>query len=109
MVGNIRYCIVLLIDDVSVASKIGYSHQLLRSEKCKLAAQIINAIKIGFWQPVLCEVNDAENDLQTEELNIHQFAKKIRALQTVLEAKQEEFVDDAKSLYEEHEISFEPP
>ncbi|GFV66054.1 uncharacterized protein TNCV_1440611 [Trichonephila clavipes] len=39
--------------------------------------------------------------------------KKIRALQTVLEAKREEFVDDAliyaKGLYEELEISFEPP
>ncbi|GFY01102.1 uncharacterized protein TNCV_5075691 [Trichonephila clavipes] len=45
-------------------------------------------------------------------LNIHQCAKKIRALQTVLEAKREEFVDDtllyAKSLCEEFEISFEP-
>ncbi|GFV65737.1 uncharacterized protein TNCV_4153731 [Trichonephila clavipes] len=50
---------------------------------------------IGFWQPVLCEVNDAHNYLQTEGLNIHQWAKKIRALQTVLEVKRDEFVDDA--------------
>ncbi|PRD19489.1 UNVERIFIED_CONTAM: hypothetical protein NCL1_57192 [Trichonephila clavipes] len=46
-------------------------------------------------------------------LSIHQCAKKIRAAQTVLEAKREEFVDDAliytKSLCEELEISFEPP
>ncbi|GFW60770.1 uncharacterized protein TNCV_571151 [Trichonephila clavipes] len=37
----------------------------------------------------------------------------MRALQTVLEAKREEFMDDAlmyaKSLCEELEISFEPP
>ncbi|GFX63606.1 uncharacterized protein TNCV_2005351 [Trichonephila clavipes] len=49
----------------------------------------------------------------TEGLNIHQCAQKIRALQTVLEAKQDEFMDDAlmyaKSLCEELEISFEPP
>ncbi|GFV40836.1 uncharacterized protein TNCV_4390971 [Trichonephila clavipes] len=68
---------------------------------------------LGFWQPVLCEVNDAQNYLQTEGLNIHQCAKKIHALQTALEAKREEFVDDilvyAKGLGEEHEISFEPP
>ncbi|GFV61122.1 hypothetical protein TNCV_2099971 [Trichonephila clavipes] len=47
-----------------------------------------------------------------EGLNIHQCAQKIRALQTVLEAKREEFMDDAlicaKSLCEELEISFEP-
>ncbi|GFS61622.1 uncharacterized protein TNCV_4312821 [Trichonephila clavipes] len=67
----------------------------------------------GFWQPVLCEANDAQNYLQTEGLNIHQCAQKVRALQTVLEAKRKEFVDDvliyAKSLCEELEISFEPP
>ncbi|GFW96108.1 uncharacterized protein TNCV_958211 [Trichonephila clavipes] len=61
---------------------------------------------------VLCEV-DAENYLQTEGLNIHQCAKKIRALLTVSEVKREEFVDDAlicaKSLREELEISFELP
>ncbi|GFV54589.1 uncharacterized protein TNCV_955701 [Trichonephila clavipes] len=43
--------------------------------------------------------------------NIHKCVKKIRALQTVLEAKQEEFVDDsliyAKSLCEKLDISFE--
>ncbi|GFW11094.1 uncharacterized protein TNCV_4783041 [Trichonephila clavipes] len=49
---------------------------------------------LGFWQPVLCEVNDAQNCLQTEGLNIHQCAQKIRALQTVLEAKRGEFLDD---------------
>ncbi|GFX51574.1 uncharacterized protein TNCV_5012781 [Trichonephila clavipes] len=46
-------------------------------------------------------------------LNIHQCAQKIRALQIVLEAKQEEFVDDAliyaKSLCEELQTPFEPP
>ncbi|GFS62195.1 uncharacterized protein TNCV_477211 [Trichonephila clavipes] len=67
---------------------------------------------LDFWQPVLCEVNDAQNYLETEGLNIHQCAKK-RVLQTVLEGKREEFVDDAllytKSLCEELEISFEPP
>ncbi|GFT17706.1 uncharacterized protein TNCV_2588051 [Trichonephila clavipes] len=59
------------------------------------------------------EVNDAQNYLQTEGLSIHQCAKKIRALQSVLEAKREEFVYDAliyaKSLCEELEISFGPP
>ncbi|GFU75381.1 uncharacterized protein TNCV_2941361 [Trichonephila clavipes] len=50
---------------------------------------------LGFWQPLLCEINDAQNCLQTEGLNIHQRAKKISALQTVLEAKREELVDDA--------------
>ncbi|GFY34876.1 uncharacterized protein TNCV_154491 [Trichonephila clavipes] len=64
-------------------------------------------------QPALCEVNDAQNYLQTEGLNIHQCAKKIRVLQIVLEAKRKEFVDDAliyaKSLREELEISLEPP
>ncbi|GFX40037.1 uncharacterized protein TNCV_2273201 [Trichonephila clavipes] len=68
---------------------------------------------LDFWQPVLCEVNDAQNYLQTVGLNIHQCVKKTRALQTVLEAKREEFVDDAliytKSLFEELEISFESP
>ncbi|PRD19887.1 UNVERIFIED_CONTAM: hypothetical protein NCL1_56141 [Trichonephila clavipes] len=68
---------------------------------------------LGFWQTVLCEVNDAQNCLQTERLNIHQCAKKIRAFRTVLEAKREEFVDNAliyaKSLCEELEISSEPP
>ncbi|GFX63156.1 kinesin-like protein [Trichonephila clavipes] len=48
-----------------------------------------------FWQLILCEVNDAQNYLQTEGLNIHQSAQKISALLTVLEAKREEFVDDA--------------
>ncbi|GFV88748.1 uncharacterized protein TNCV_3355001 [Trichonephila clavipes] len=66
---------------------------------------------LGFWKPILCEVNDAQNYLQTEGLNIHQCAIKIHALQAVLEAKREEFVDDAliyaKSLCEELEISFE--
>ncbi|GFY31245.1 uncharacterized protein TNCV_752081 [Trichonephila clavipes] len=56
---------------------------------------------------------DAENCLRTKGQNIHQCAKKICALQTVLEAKREEFVDGAliyaKSLCEELEISFEPP
>ncbi|GFX01116.1 hypothetical protein TNCV_4580821 [Trichonephila clavipes] len=55
----------------------------------------------------------AQNYLQTDGLDIHSWAKKIRALQTVLEAKLEEFMDDtliyAKSLCEELEISFEPP
>ncbi|GFT82003.1 hypothetical protein TNCV_3909501 [Trichonephila clavipes] len=37
---------------------------------------------------------DPQNYLKTEGLNIHQCAKKIRALQTILEAKREEFVDD---------------
>ncbi|GFX02513.1 uncharacterized protein TNCV_727671 [Trichonephila clavipes] len=68
---------------------------------------------LGFWQPVLCEVNDPQNYLQTDGLNIHQCAKKIRALQIVLEAKREQFVDDAsihaKSLCDEFEISLEPP
>ncbi|GFV33737.1 uncharacterized protein TNCV_4568521 [Trichonephila clavipes] len=62
---------------------------------------------------LLCEINDAQNYLLTEGLNIHRCAQKIRALQTVLEAKREEFVDDAliyaKRLCEELEISFEPP
>ncbi|GFX36045.1 uncharacterized protein TNCV_4215671 [Trichonephila clavipes] len=61
---------------------------------------------------VLCEVNDAQNYLQTEGLNIHQCAQNIRALQTVLEAKLEEFVNDAliyaKSLYEEFENLLNP-
>ncbi|GFS79380.1 uncharacterized protein TNCV_3006001 [Trichonephila clavipes] len=69
---------------------------------------------LGFWQPVLCEINDqCQNYLQTEGLNIHYCAKKMHALQTILEAKREEFVDDAliyaKGLCEELEISFEPP
>ncbi|GFY01343.1 uncharacterized protein TNCV_5078091 [Trichonephila clavipes] len=68
---------------------------------------------LGFWQPILWEVNDAQNYLETEGLDIHQCVKKIRALQAVLEAKQEEFVDNAliyaKSFCEELEISFEPP
>ncbi|GFX99538.1 uncharacterized protein TNCV_5025941 [Trichonephila clavipes] len=68
---------------------------------------------LGFWQPVLCEVNDAQNYLQTEGLNIHQCAQRICALQAVLKAKREEFVDFAliyaKSLCEELEISFELP
>jgi hypothetical protein len=68
---------------------------------------------LGFWQPVLREVNDTQKYLQTEGLNIHQCAQKISALQTVLEEKREEFVDDAlryaKSLCEELGISFEPP
>ncbi|GFW93700.1 uncharacterized protein TNCV_4542271 [Trichonephila clavipes] len=50
---------------------------------------------------------------RTEGLHIHQCAKKIPALQTVLETKREEFVVDAlinaKSLCKELEISFEPP
>ncbi|GFV92340.1 uncharacterized protein TNCV_3949501 [Trichonephila clavipes] len=50
---------------------------------------------------------------RSEGLSIHQCAQKIRALQTVLEAKREEFVDDsfkyAKSLCEELNISFELP
>ncbi|GFW82584.1 uncharacterized protein TNCV_3491561 [Trichonephila clavipes] len=74
--------------------------------------QVLQAV-LGFFQPVLCEVNDAQNYLQTEGLNIHQCAKKIWALQTLLEAKQVEFMEDslicAKSLCEELEISFEPP
>ncbi|GFW35050.1 uncharacterized protein TNCV_5066161 [Trichonephila clavipes] len=48
-----------------------------------------------------------------KQKNIHQCTKKIRALQTVSEAKREEFVDNAliyaKSLCEELEISFGPP
>ncbi|GFS79873.1 uncharacterized protein TNCV_750481 [Trichonephila clavipes] len=52
------------------------------------------------------------NNLQTEGLNIHQCAQIICALQTELETKREEFVDDvlkyAKGLCEELEISFEP-
>ncbi|GFU00315.1 uncharacterized protein TNCV_4258641 [Trichonephila clavipes] len=68
----------------------------------------------GFWQPVLCKVIEAQNYLQTEGLNIHRCAQKIHSLLAVLEAKQEEFVDDAliyaKSLCEEElEISFETP
>ncbi|PRD19329.1 UNVERIFIED_CONTAM: hypothetical protein NCL1_57642 [Trichonephila clavipes] len=65
----------------------------------------------GSWKPVLCEVNDAQNYLQTEGINIHQCAQKILALQIVLEAKREESVDDAliyaKSLCEQLQISFE--
>ncbi|GFS97329.1 uncharacterized protein TNCV_1824881 [Trichonephila clavipes] len=53
------------------------------------------------------------SDFSFKGLNIHQYAQKIRALQTVLEAKREEFVDNAliyaKSLCEGLEISFEPP
>ncbi|GFY33645.1 uncharacterized protein TNCV_4593571 [Trichonephila clavipes] len=68
-------------------------------------------ISYSFWQPILCEVNDTQHYLQTEGLNIHQCAQKIRALQTVLETKREEIVDDAliypKILCEELEISFE--
>ncbi|PRD30739.1 UNVERIFIED_CONTAM: hypothetical protein NCL1_25498 [Trichonephila clavipes] len=68
---------------------------------------------LGFWKPVMWEVHDAQNYLQTEGLNIHQCAKKIRDLQTVSETKREEFIDDAliyaKSLCEELEISSEPP
>ncbi|GFV77507.1 uncharacterized protein TNCV_1070361 [Trichonephila clavipes] len=49
----------------------------------------------------------------SEGLNIHQCAKKIRALPTILEVKRLEFIDDAliftKSLCEELETSFEPP
>ncbi|GFX59531.1 hypothetical protein TNCV_2034591 [Trichonephila clavipes] len=67
----------------------------------------------SFWLPVLYEVNDAQNYLQTEGLSIHRCAKKIRALQSVLEAKREKFVNDAliypKNLCEELEISLEPP
>ncbi|GFW26938.1 uncharacterized protein TNCV_1377781 [Trichonephila clavipes] len=67
----------------------------------------------GFWQPVLCKVNDAQTYLQTEGLNIHQCAKKICALRTVLESKREEFMNDAliyaESLCEELGISFEFP
>ncbi|GFU29747.1 uncharacterized protein TNCV_4745721 [Trichonephila clavipes] len=66
-----------------------------------------------FWQPILWDVNDVQNYLQTEELNIHQCAKHIRAVQTVLEAIREEFMNITliyvKSLCEELEISFEPP
>jgi hypothetical protein len=51
--------------------------------------------------------------LQTEGLNIHQCVQKISALQTVLEEKREESVDEAlryaKSLCEELGISCEPP
>ncbi|GFU98600.1 uncharacterized protein TNCV_3654311 [Trichonephila clavipes] len=54
------------------------------------------------------EVNDTQNYLQTEGLSIHQCAQK----QIVLEAKREEFIDDAliyaKSSWEELAISFEP-
>ncbi|GFS48203.1 uncharacterized protein TNCV_2296091 [Trichonephila clavipes] len=69
---------------------------------------------LGFWQPVLCDVNDTQSYLQTEELNIHQSAQKMRTLQTVLEAKREEnswmtLSMYAKSLHEGLEISFEPP
>lgn len=68
---------------------------------------------LGLWQPVLREVNDAQNYLQTEGLNVHQCAQKISALQTVLEEKREESVDEAlsyaKSLCEELGISIEPP
>ncbi|GFT45640.1 hypothetical protein TNCV_1055761 [Trichonephila clavipes] len=68
---------------------------------------------LSFWQPVLCEVNDAHTKLFAERLNIHQCAQKIHASQTVLEAKQEEFVNDAliyaKDLCKELEISFELP
>ncbi|GFV98259.1 uncharacterized protein TNCV_704661 [Trichonephila clavipes] len=68
---------------------------------------------LGLWQPELCEVNDAQNYLQTEGLNIHQCAKKIRVLRIVLETKREKFVDDAliyaKSLREYLKISIEPP
>ncbi|GFW56711.1 uncharacterized protein TNCV_4067911 [Trichonephila clavipes] len=68
---------------------------------------------LGFWQPVLREVNDAQNIICIGTKNIYQCAKKTRALHTVLEAKREEFVDDAliyaKSLCEELDISFEIP
>jgi hypothetical protein len=52
---------------------------------------------LGLWQPVLREVNDAQHYLQTEGLNVHQCAHKITALQTVLEEKREESVDEALS------------
>ncbi|GFU71200.1 uncharacterized protein TNCV_2195761 [Trichonephila clavipes] len=72
------------------------------------------------WQPVQYEINDAEKYLQTEGLNIHQCAKKIRALQAVLKAKREKFLDDyewkflddntyAESSCEVLEISFVLP
>ncbi|PRD31383.1 UNVERIFIED_CONTAM: hypothetical protein NCL1_23669 [Trichonephila clavipes] len=69
---------------------------------------------LGFWQPVQCEVNDAQNYLQTEGLNIHKVLKNyVLHRPYYIEAKREEFVDDAliyaKSLCKEMEISFEPP
>ncbi|GFX58916.1 uncharacterized protein TNCV_806201 [Trichonephila clavipes] len=70
-------------------------------------------ILFSFWQLVLCEVNNAQNYLQTEGLNIHQCAQTIQALQTVLAGKREEFVENAliyaTSLCEELEIYFEHP
>ncbi|GFY19576.1 uncharacterized protein TNCV_4647481 [Trichonephila clavipes] len=72
----------------------------------------INVLKSIVWQASGNRYCDAQNYLQTEGLNIHQCAKKIRALQTVLQTEREEFVGDAsiyaKSLCEDLEISFEP-
>ncbi|GFX99528.1 uncharacterized protein TNCV_5025841 [Trichonephila clavipes] len=76
-------------------------------------------LKFGEWQASLLAYSSLDQGppmvhaLLQKGLNIHQCAKKIRALQTVLKAKREEFVDDAliyaKSLCEKLEISFEPP
>ncbi|GFX96479.1 hypothetical protein TNCV_1441531 [Trichonephila clavipes] len=40
-----------------------------------------------FWQPLLCEIDDAQNYLLTEGLNIHQSARKIRAVQDRIRSK----------------------
>lgn len=50
---------------------------------------------LGFWKPVLHEVNDAQIYLQTEGLNLHQCAQKINALQIFLTEKRDELVDGA--------------
>ncbi|GFS98482.1 uncharacterized protein TNCV_3478721 [Trichonephila clavipes] len=50
---------------------------------------------LGFWQRYRVKSIKLKNYLQTEGLNIHQCAKKIRASQTVLEAKREEFMEEA--------------
>ncbi|GFX38707.1 uncharacterized protein TNCV_4187961 [Trichonephila clavipes] len=47
----------------------------------------------------MCVVNGAQNYLQTDGLDVHQCAQKILALQIVLEAKREEFVNDTLILH----------
>ncbi|GFV12235.1 transposable element Tcb1 transposase [Trichonephila clavipes] len=107
-----RQIVRIAVTDCSVTSRTIAQH-IESVTHHSVSARTIRRRLQSFWQQVLCEVNDAQNYLQTEGLHIHQCAKKIRVLQTVLEAKREEFVDDAliygKSLCEELKISFEPP
>lgn len=68
---------------------------------------------LGLWQPILREVNDAQNYLQTKGLNVIECANKINALQMGLQENREKYADNAleyaKNLCEKLGISLRPP